>query len=208
VDEMPDLLAKTSFGEKLFFFISGIAVGAPVALFFESVSHLYFTTLGVATVVAPLVEEFAKADPLFYRYERTGRSLMLLGMLSGLGFGIAEFFVYVFSGVPFLVRLPAIGFHAAGTSIIGYGVFKRSALKYYFLAVGLHFLNNLFAGLGFLWIVGGLGATVAAYYLAWRFWRVSSHIPPAPMVVKRFCTNCGSALAIGANFCANCGAKQ
>jgi RsiW-degrading membrane proteinase PrsW (M82 family) len=202
------VLAKTSLGEKLFFFISGIAVGAPVALFFESVSHLYFTTLGVATVVAPLVEEFAKADPLFYRYERTGRSLMLLGMLSGLGFGIAEFFVYVFSGVPFLLRLPAIGFHAAGTSIIGYGVFKHSALKYYFVAVGLHFLNNLFAGLGFLWIVGGLGATIAAYYLAWRFWRLSSQIPPSTVPLKRFCTNCGSALVIGANFCANCGTSQ
>jgi RsiW-degrading membrane proteinase PrsW (M82 family) len=205
---MLGLLAKTSSGEKLFFFLSGIAVGVPVALFFESVSHLYFTTLGVATVVAPFVEEFAKADPLFYRYERTGRSLMLLGMLSGLGFGIAEFLVYVIGGVPFLLRLPAIGFHAAGTSIIGYGVFKHSAFRYYLLAVGLHFLNNLFAGLGLLWMVGGLGATVAAYYLAWRFWRQSSYLSLTPSPVNRFCTNCGSALASGANFCANCGTKQ
>lgn len=70
--------------EKFFFFLSGLVVGVPVALFFESISHLWFTTLGVATLVAPIVEEFAKADPLFYRQERTGRSLMILGLLSGL----------------------------------------------------------------------------------------------------------------------------
>jgi RsiW-degrading membrane proteinase PrsW (M82 family) len=162
---------KEPLGEKLFFFFSGIIVGVPVAIFFESISHLWFTTLGAATIVAPIVEEFAKADPLFYRYEKTGKSLMLLGLLSGFGFGIAEFFVYVFRGVPFLVRLPAIGFHAAGTSIVGYGVYKRKTFAYYGLAVVLHLLNNFFASLGWLWLIGGLGATVASYYLAWRFYR-------------------------------------
>jgi RsiW-degrading membrane proteinase PrsW (M82 family) len=161
-------------GEKLFFFFSGIIVGVPVAVFFESISHLWFTTLGAATIVAPIVEEFAKADPLIYRREKTGKSLMLLGFLSGLGFGIAEFFVYIFRGVPFFVRLPAIGFHAAGTSIVGYGVYKRKTLRYYVLAVLLHFLNNFFASLGWLWLIGGLGATVASYYLAWRFYRLAS----------------------------------
>ena len=170
-------VSKESLGEKLFFFLSGIVVGVPVALFFESVSHLWFTTLGVATVIAPLVEEFAKADPLFYRHEKTAKSLVLLGLLSGLGFGIAEFFVYVQRGVPFLIRLPAIAFHAAGTSIVGYGVYRRRAIRYYFLAVALHFLNNFFAGLGWLWFIGGLGATIASYYLAWRFYRQASKLP-------------------------------
>jgi len=157
--------------ERLFFFLSGLVVGVPVALFFESISHLWFTTLGVATLVAPIVEEFAKADPLFFRHERTGRSLMILGLLSGFGFGVAEFIAYVYSGVPFLIRLPAVAFHAAGTSIVGYGVYKRETFRYYVLAVGLHFLNNLFGSLGWLWLTGGLGATLTSYYLAWTLYR-------------------------------------
>lgn len=169
---------KEALGERLFFFLSGIVVGVPVALFFESISHQWFTHLGMATIVAPIVEEFAKADSLFYRHEKNAKSLVRFGLLSGLGFGIAEFFVYVYRGVPFLIRLPAIGFHAAGTSIVGYGVYRRKAVKYYFLAVALHFLNNFFGSLGWLWLIGGLGATIASYYLAYRFYRQASTIEP------------------------------
>ncbi len=156
-------------------------MGAPVALFFESLFSLYFTTLGVATIIAPLVEEFAKSDPLFFRYERPAKVLMRLGLLSGLGFGLAEFLVYVSLGTPFFLRIPAIGFHAAGTSIVAYGVFCRSTIKYYFVSVALHFLNNFFSGLGSLWFIGGLGATVASYYLAWRFYRRSTQAPITPV---------------------------
>jgi RsiW-degrading membrane proteinase PrsW (M82 family) len=60
------MFAKETSKERVFFFPSGIIVGVPVALFFESVSQLYFTSFGVASIIAPLVEEFAKADsPLF-----------------------------------------------------------------------------------------------------------------------------------------------
>jgi len=194
--------------EKVFFFFSGILVGVPVAIFFESVSGLWFTSIGVATFVAPFVEEFAKADPLFFRYERTGRSLMLLGLLSGLGFGIAEFAVYVVSGVPFFFRLPAIAFHAAGTSIVGYGIYKRRAFRYYLLPVGLHFLNNLFASLGWLWLIGGVAATLASYYLAYRYWKLSANVMPLPSHVNKFCTNCGKEVSPSAAFCFNCGMKQ
>jgi RsiW-degrading membrane proteinase PrsW (M82 family) len=166
--------------EQVFFFLSGIIVGVPVALFFESVSNLYFTSLGVATIVAPLVEEFAKADPLFFRYGRPAGVLMRLGLLSGLGFGLAEFIVYVSLGAPFLLRIPAIGFHAAGTGIIGYGVSRGRTVEYYLVSVTLHFLNNFFASLGFLWLVGGPGTTLASYYLAWRFYRKSdSQVKPS-----------------------------
>jgi RsiW-degrading membrane proteinase PrsW (M82 family) len=151
--------------EYIFFYFSGMIVGVPVAVFFESIFHLWFSTLGVATLIAPLVEEFAKAQSLFYRYEKSSRHLMQIGFLSGLGFGLAEFFFYIYRGVPFLIRLPAIGFHAAGTSIIGYGVSNQNTLKYYLLAVTLHFLNNLYAALGF-WLPGGLTATITAYLIA------------------------------------------
>jgi RsiW-degrading membrane proteinase PrsW (M82 family) len=129
-----DLSAATRVGTSSTILLSGIMVGVPVALFFESVSHLHFAGLGVATIVAPLVEEFAKADPLFFRYERSGKSLMRFGLLSGFGFGIAEFFVYISGGAPFIIRLPAIAFHAAGTSIVGYGVSKCKTFRYYLQA--------------------------------------------------------------------------
>lgn len=158
-------------GEKLFFFAAGIVVGVPNAIFFEAVFHLWFTFLGVATFVAPFVEEFAKASTLFYRYERPGNILMRNGFLAGLGFGLAEFLVYVHAGVPFILRLPAIGFHAAGTAIVAYGIYQRKTLKYYLLAVGLHFINNFFAALGALWFIGGPAATICSYVLAWRFYR-------------------------------------
>ena len=198
---------ESSAAEKLFFFLSGIVVGAPVAFLFEMTSHLWFTTFGVVTIVAPFVEEFAKANPLFFRYERPAKSLLLFGFLAGLGFGLAESIVYVLSGVPFIARLPAIGFHAAGTTIVAYGVFKRATLKYYFVAVGLHFLNNLFASLGLLWFVGGLGATLASYYLAWKYYRLSTRPLAPPSVLPGFCTNCGAAISLGAMYCYNCGAK-
>lgn len=197
---------ESSSGEKLFFFMSGIVIGAPVALLFEVFSHLWFTTFGVATVVAPFVEEFAKSSSLLYRYERPAKSLVLFGFLAGIGFGVAEFLVYITQGVPFIVRLPAIGFHAAGTAIVAYGVSKRDTLKYYFVAVGLHFLNNLFASLGWLWFVGGLGSTFAAYYLAWKYYQLVSRTPtPSPRMPLRFCTNCGETMSPTEKFCHNCG---
>jgi len=161
---------QSYFGERLFFFAAGILVGVPNAVLFEYVSHLWFTVFGIATFVAPFVEEFSKACTLFYRYERPGNILVRDGLLAGLGFGIAEFFFYVQAGVPFFLRLPAIGFHAAGTGIVAYGIYKRKTLKYYLLAVGLHLTNNLFAALGNLWLIGGVAATISAYSLAWRFY--------------------------------------
>jgi len=191
----------------MFFFASGIVVGVPVAIFFEAISHAWFTSLGVATIVAPFVEEFAKADPLFFRQGKTGRSLMTLGFLAGLGFGIAEFLVYVMSGVPFLVRLPAIVFHAAGTSIVGYGVYRREPVRYYFIPVALHFANNLFATLGWPWLIGALSATVFTYYVSWSLWKRPEVVNLGPTQLSRFCTNCGSPLTTGAPFCSSCGSK-
>ena len=203
------LIVQDYFGEKLFFFSAGIVVGVPTAVFFEAVSHLWFTFFGVATLVAPFVEEFCKACTLFYRYERPGRILVCNGFLAGLGFGVAEFFVYVHAGVPFLLRLPAIGFHGAGTAIVAYGIYKRKTLKYYLLAVALHFTNNLFATLGLLWFIGGLGATVASYVLAWTFYRrTKDSVSSTALPPLEFCTNCGSRLKPEEKYCYNCGSRR
>ena len=203
------MLAQEYFGEKLFFFAAGIVIGVPTAVFFEAVSHLWFTFFGVATLVAPLVEEFCKACTLFYRYERPGKILMRNGFLAGIGFGVAEFVVYVQAGVPFLLRLPAIGFHGAGTAIVAYGIYKRKTVKYFFLAVALHFTNNLFAAMGTLWFIGGLGATVASYLLAWIFYRrTKESVASTTQLPLRFCTNCGSRVTMEERYCYNCGSRQ
>jgi hypothetical protein len=207
---MLTIAQQDALGEKLFFFLSGIVIGVPTAVFFEVTFHLWFTGFGVVTIVAPLVEEFAKASTLFYRFERAGKALVRNGLLAGLGFGAAEFLVYVQNGVPFLVRLPAIGFHAAGTAIVAYGIYRRDTVKYYLLAVGLHFLNNFFAALGFLWFIGGLGATVASYYFAWKFYRLASRESAVPIVqlAVRFCTSCGARLTTEGRYCPNCGSPN
>ena len=197
-------------GEKLYFFISGIAIGVPTAIFFEVIFQNWFTVLGVATFVAPVVEEFAKASTLFYRFERAGKALIRNGFLAGLGFGVAEFLVYVERGVPFFLRLPAIGFHAAGAAIVAYGIYKRDTLKYYLLAVALHFLNNFFAALGLLWFIGGLGATFASYYIAWRFYKRAAResTTSTARTALRFCMNCGAQVMPEFRYCYYCGSQQ
>lgn len=144
-------LHKPSLKEKLFFLSSGIVVSVPLSFFFEaladilssSLSELSATVLSVA-ILAPLIEEFAKAYPLFYRHGETQRSLFTLGSLVGLGFGITEFLEYVFIvGVPFYFRLPGIFFHAASTSIVAYGISRKKSAMFYLVAVVLHISINL-----------------------------------------------------------------
>ena len=66
---------KPGLSEMLFFLVSGVIASVPIALFFEpSTSFLssFFSSsqaevLSIA-VLAPFIEEFAKAYPLFYRH--------------------------------------------------------------------------------------------------------------------------------------------
>jgi RsiW-degrading membrane proteinase PrsW (M82 family) len=140
----------------LFFLFSGIIVSIPMALFFEpSTTFLgnYFTSfeseiLAVA-VLAPIIEEFAKAYPLFYRHGESQKSLFTMGLLVGLGFGITEFFAYVLLlGVPWYVRLPGLAFHPALTSIVAYGIATKRSAPFYVVAVVFHSLVNFMAVLG------------------------------------------------------------
>jgi len=173
---------KPDLREKLFFFISGIIISVPFTFFFGQftdylciVLPLLFASICSTAVFTPLIEEFAKAYPLFYRHCETERSLFTLGFLVGLGFGISEFFVYVLVlGAPFLLRLPAIFFHAASTSIVAYGIARKKILPFYLLAVFLHFLNNFSAFYGLFWFVGGGLALILTYYFSWRLYKHTS----------------------------------
>jgi len=167
-------LHKPSLKELTFFFISGIVVSIPFALVFEQLS-LVSVTLSLV-ILAPLIEELAKVFPLFYRHGETERSIVTLGILIGLGFGIVEFFEYVLAGAPVIASIPHIIFHASSPAITSYGIAKKNPLPYYLMAVMFHVGINFFAlsrALDFGFLVQLL-ILVIVYLLAWRFYQRSS----------------------------------
>ena len=167
--------------EKLFFLLSGIIVSIPITLLFGTFTNnflgtFHFVFAGALSVVifTPFIEEFAKAYPLFYRHGETERSIFILGFLVGLGFGITEFILYAFIlHVPVFVRLPGIFFHASSTAIVAYGIAKKQPVRFYLIAVGLHFLNN-FSAILQSGDIGIFVANISAYYLCWRFYSRTS----------------------------------
>jgi hypothetical protein len=171
-------LHKPHSKEMLFFLISGIIVSIPLTVFINNYSgYLFFFVpsnyVGIFSVVllAPLIEEFSKAYPLFYRHAETERSIFTLGFLVGLGFGIVELVEYVvLLQVPLLVRLPAVFFHGCTTSIIAYGIAKKQPVGLYIVAVALHMSNNLLAEMGDVWIIGGPLIIGLTYLLTWFFY--------------------------------------
>lgn len=177
------LVHKPDIKEKIFFFISGVLVSVPFTLFFSGFTDTLCVTLPfffeeVCSVVifAPFIEEFAKVFPLFYRHGETERSIMTLAILTGLGFGVTEFVLYVFTlHVSFISRIPAVIFHTSSTGITAYGIAKKKPLPFYLIAVSLHLGNNLSALLGtFISVIPGLVIVITTYLLAWRLYRRTS----------------------------------
>ncbi|MCW4004269.1 MAG: PrsW family glutamic-type intramembrane protease [Candidatus Bathyarchaeota archaeon] len=166
---------KPGIKELIFFFSSGILVSIPFTFFFSQI-YVYFPAFISIVIFAPLIEELAKVFPLFYRHGETERSIVTLGLLIGLGFGIAEFVLYVFFlDTPFIARIPGIVFHTSSTAITAFGIAKKNFLPYYFIAVLLHLANNLFAVIDIpfsLFVV--LLVIITAYYLAWRYYHQAS----------------------------------
>jgi len=175
-------LHKPSQKELVFFFVSGILVSFSFAYFYESLVPAEVSAALYIVVLGPFIEELAKVFPVFYRHGETERSLVMLGLLIGLGFGIAEFAEYVFlQGVPPLARIPSIVFHASSATITAYGIAKKNPIPYYLMATLLHVANNFFALTGdILGLFGYILVFVIAYLLAWRYYNRAS---PEKMVV-------------------------
>ena len=148
----------------------------PFALFFSNF-YPFFPGAIAVILVAPFVEELAKVFPLFYRHGETERSLVTLGILIGLGFGISEFFLYVvILDVPWIVRIPGVIFHASSAAITAYGIAKKKPLPYYLTSVLLHAANNFFAfeAVAFIGVLAELLILVTIYLLAWRLYHQAS----------------------------------
>ncbi|HEY9247261.1 MAG TPA: hypothetical protein VIO11_10480 [Candidatus Methanoperedens sp.] len=135
---------------------------------------VFYSELCAVGIFSPFIEEFSKAFPLFYRHGETEKSIFILGFLVGMGFGITEFFFYVFGGVSVYTRLPGIFFHAASTSITAYGIAMNRAIPFYLLATALHLLNNFSAVLGPLWLIGGPVSLIITFFLSWHLYRKTS----------------------------------
>jgi len=165
-----------SIREKSFFFASGLLVSVPFALFFSQF-YDFLPLLISSGIIAPFIEELAKVFPLFYRHGETERSIVTLGILIGLGFGITEMVLYVFLlGVPPFARIPGVVFHAASAGVVAYGIAKKSPLPLYLVAVGLHVANNVFAIISeqFLGVFVQMLVLITAFYLAWYFYHKAS----------------------------------
>ncbi len=163
--------------EKFFFFLSGLLVSVPFAVFWGQFYN-FLPLLITSAVLAPFIEELAKVFPLFYRHGETERSIVLLGILIGLGFGITEFFLYVtVLGVSPFVRIPGIVFHASSAAVTAYGIAKKNPLPYYLIAVALHSINNFVAiefGDAFFAVAVQIIVLLVVYYLAWTFYHKAS----------------------------------
>ena len=155
-------LHRPDLREKFFFFTAGIVMSIPLTLLAEQLSFslvsvsfpVWYELLSI-TIIAPFIEEFAKAYPMFYRHGETERSFFTIGFLAGLGFGISEFFLYVFVySASIWTRLPVLFFHATNTSITAYGIATKKPVRFYLGAVTLHFLLNVnfFTQLNPLWL--------------------------------------------------------
>ena len=146
-------LHKPTRSERLFFLLCGAILSVPLTLFIGQYANnllvgfsKFYAGLISAAVFSPLIEEFSKIFPLFYRHGETQRSIFNLALFVGLGFGIVEFLTYVFVlGASPVDPIPGLIFHPASTSITAYGVATKRPAPYYFAAVGLHFSNNFLA---------------------------------------------------------------
>ena len=176
---------KPDIKEKLFFLTAGLLMSVPFTVFFSEFTNslciampLFFAQVCAVVIFAPFIEEVAKVFPLFYRHGETERSILDLGILVGLGFGLTEFALYVFTlNTPILARIPGVVFHASSACITAYGIAKKKPLQFYLIAVTAHLVNNLLvlfsAEIAFLYIPG-LIVLVGTYLLAWRLYRQTS----------------------------------
>jgi len=175
---------KEPYGRLLrVFFIGGALISVVVAIILESilldllnqnVERVYqlfgespnITTLVLACVIAPLVEELAKSYGVFRvrRFMKEVEDGIIYGAAAGLGFAATENLFYesdafLTSGAEAFIMtaivrtLSSALLHASASSVMGLGIARgalegRSWLPYYLGAVVMHALFNLAASLG------------------------------------------------------------
>lgn len=143
-------------------------------LYDENVERVYqllgenpnISTLVLACVIAPLVEESAKAMGVFSVRRKFSEieDGIVYGAAAGLGFAATENLIYegsayftygaeVFIATAVIRSLSSALLHASASSVFGLGIARkafqgRGWLPYYLGAVAMHSLFNLFASFG------------------------------------------------------------
>jgi RsiW-degrading membrane proteinase PrsW (M82 family) len=164
--------------ELLFFFSCGIIMSIPITILTASLANsliagldTFLAALLSTAIFAPLIEEFSKIFPLYYRHGETQRSILHLAIMVGLGFAIVELLEYVFLlGTPVVYRLPGLFFHPSSTAIAAYGIATKRPLVFYLLAVSLHFANNFLAIVNPFPFSASIFIVGLTVWLAWRFY--------------------------------------
>ena len=144
-------------------------------------TQLNLSLLILLVVVAPVTEEFAKGLGVFrvQRHINEVEDGVVYGAAAGLGFAATENVAYgaiAFAAAGLEASLVLIGvrsfssalLHAAATGTFGYGVAARklipskTLLPFYLLAVLMHGIYNLFAGLGEVFVqdIGEVAAAI------------------------------------------------
>lgn len=182
-------------GKKAFFFLSGVLISValtshvrsfvdPLLLKIQLFKGQRWTLIIPfrKTLITPFLEEFAKAYPIMYRSDDNERSLVTLGSLVGLGFGIVESIQYISTGrEPMIGRLLPTLFHAASTAIVAYGIAKDRPMRSYLASVTLHSLNNLSFVLKLPWHISTYPILLATFSIA-----VLLHRKTSPLSLPEF----------------------
>jgi RsiW-degrading membrane proteinase PrsW (M82 family) len=168
--------------ELVMVYVYGEVLAREYVLFSENPS---LETLVVACVIAPVVEEAAKAYGVMRRSEMLSdvEGGLVLGAAGGLGFAATENLLYeasalqegviVFVVLAFVRSISCSLLHASASAVSGYGIAKKelgagiSALPYYLLAVGMHALFNLLASIEVLMEGVSLFGLVLVVLFAW-----------------------------------------
>jgi len=182
-------------GKKAFFFLSGVLISIPLTLhvrkFVDPLLYKIPLFKGQGwkllkpfrkAIFTPFLEEFAKAYPILYRSDDNKRSLVTLGSLVGLGFGIAESIMFISRGEASINgRLLPTLFHAASTAIVAYGIAKDRPKRSFLASVTLHSLHNLFIVLQIPWVISVWPVLLATFSIA-----VYLHIKTSPIRIPEF----------------------
>ncbi len=177
-DKVTIRLHKPDASEMVFFFLCGVITSVPLTLFIYRYTDAllvgldpFIVSLISQVVIAPFIEEFSKAYPLFYRHGETQRSIFNLAILVGLGFGLVETITYVsILDTPLVYRLPGLFFHPASTSVTAYGIATKRPLPFYLIAVFLHFANNYFALTSLIPLLASIVVVSITVFASWQLY--------------------------------------
>ncbi len=171
------LLRIFAYGAVISIIIAILAELLAVALFNANIERFYqifgqnpnLSTLVLAIVIAPLIEELTKSIGVFRvrRFMSDIEDGLIYGAAAGLGFAATENLLYegtaLFSdGTSAFVQTAVVRslssalLHASASAVVGLGIARsfqqgKSWVPYYFTGVLMHGTFNLFASLGIIY---------------------------------------------------------